>query len=652
LAGNTNLVREAQTLANDEFAKATSLTEEYNVKNNNLAGTLAKIQKRLFATWSNSAIKDGINNFVEKIGKFIEMPVAEKLNRERIETNLLITEAVSLGNENERRVEIIKQLQDKYPQYLANLEAEKVSNKELLSVMGQINEEAIKRIFIEREKEKLLEIQQDAADLLPAEIEAEKKLFEVKSKILRQLSADQGALFQSSLNNLLINEELIGEQTTGAEKAIKIGIMLRKANITGITASDFINLAQYNREYLSALQTRIDKELEAELILEEIQNQATRFGLNNTTGAGASGGGVVDPDKKPTAGPTDKEIEEAKKKLLEYAESKIKIEDQIYLATLNATDRELVAEMQKWDELIGEAEAYGLDVTELEKARNAAIEALEKKHKKDIAKIKTKANKKDQEDQDKWDAIELAKATALRDAKVALMRSTAQILGTAVNFLGVQGAEMGDFQKSLALAQIAIDTGASISAAVKLGILSTPANPLAPIMVAANIASLVATVFTGMLGAKNVLAKSNVPEFTPRPVPAFASGTGFAPGGMSLVGELGPELVNLPRGSQVFTAQQSRDIANSQINVPGAIEAVQADNAVFGGSTQTGSPTFGLDSSAGSQYERQDDIVNEIRMLRDDISRFEKDKQFYLSNKQFDEKRNEIGRIKNLRNLN
>jgi hypothetical protein len=35
-------------------------------------------------------------------------------------------------------------------------------------------------------------------------------------------------------------------------------------------------------------------------------------------------------------------------------------------------------------------------------------------------------------------------------------------------------------------------------------------------------------------------------------VPAFAGGTDFAPGGLSLVGERGPELVNLPRGSQVI----------------------------------------------------------------------------------------------------
>ena len=35
-------------------------------------------------------------------------------------------------------------------------------------------------------------------------------------------------------------------------------------------------------------------------------------------------------------------------------------------------------------------------------------------------------------------------------------------------------------------------------------------------------------------------------------VPGFANGTNFAPGGLSIVGERGPELVNLPRGSQVI----------------------------------------------------------------------------------------------------
>ncbi len=59
---------------------------------------------------------------------------------------------------------------------------------------------------------------------------------------------------------------------------------------------------------------------------------------------------------------------------------------------------------------------------------------------------------------------------------------------------------------------------------------------------------------TGAIGVAGLLAlwKSKVPE--------FASGTNFAPGGLSLVGERGPELVNLPRGSQVYNNGLTRSM--------------------------------------------------------------------------------------------
>ena len=46
--------------------------------------------------------------------------------------------------------------------------------------------------------------------------------------------------------------------------------------------------------------------------------------------------------------------------------------------------------------------------------------------------------------------------------------------------------------------------------------------------------------------------------------PGFATGTNFAPGGWAMVGERGPELVNLPRGSQVLPANETANrVSNS-----------------------------------------------------------------------------------------
>ena len=50
-------------------------------------------------------------------------------------------------------------------------------------------------------------------------------------------------------------------------------------------------------------------------------------------------------------------------------------------------------------------------------------------------------------------------------------------------------------------------------------------------------------------------------------IPGFASGTNSAPGGLAMVGERGPELVNLPRGSQVVPASQSRQMMQPNIRL-------------------------------------------------------------------------------------
>lgn len=61
---------------------------------------------------------------------------------------------------------------------------------------------------------------------------------------------------------------------------------------------------------------------------------------------------------------------------------------------------------------------------------------------------------------------------------------------------------------------------------------------------------------TGALGGATGTPTSFSPTTSVTPpsgfMPGFANGTSYAPGGMALVGERGPELVNLPRGSQVI----------------------------------------------------------------------------------------------------
>lgn len=63
-------------------------------------------------------------------------------------------------------------------------------------------------------------------------------------------------------------------------------------------------------------------------------------------------------------------------------------------------------------------------------------------------------------------------------------------------------------------------------------------------------------------------------------IPGFAKGTNFAPGGIAIVGERGPELVNLPRGSQVVPNNQLAGLGGGGMTVnmsfPNMTDASQA----------------------------------------------------------------------------
>lgn len=90
-----------------------------------------------------------------------------------------------------------------------------------------------------------------------------------------------------------------------------------------------------------------------------------------------------------------------------------------------------------------------------------------------------------------------------------------------------------------------------------------------------------------------------LPAYGPATPPGYASGTASASGGWSLVGERGPELVNLPRGSQVKDANETKAaLGGTTINIAeGAIvihvtngNAREVQRGVVGALRQIGMP--------------------------------------------------------------
>lgn len=71
LAANTDLLEKRQTTANKALVEATSLTNEYGLKNNNLAATIDKVKKALIGAFSSEFWINGLSNLIGGFAKLI-----------------------------------------------------------------------------------------------------------------------------------------------------------------------------------------------------------------------------------------------------------------------------------------------------------------------------------------------------------------------------------------------------------------------------------------------------------------------------------------------------------------------------------------------------------------------------------------------------
>jgi hypothetical protein len=100
-------------------------------------------------------------------------------------------------------------------------------------------------------------------------------------------------------------------------------------------------------------------------------------------------------------------------------------------------------------------------------------------------------------------------------------------------------------------------TGAMSFKNAMKGIISAVIDELFRLFVVQQIVGIVSGALGGLKpGGASI--KGFTPTTAVTPPPGFANGTTYAPGGMALVGERGPELVNLPRGSQVIPNHKMR----------------------------------------------------------------------------------------------
>ncbi|MUP44910.1 hypothetical protein E0K83_04010 [Gramella sp. BOM4] len=148
LAANTDTIRAKQEVANKAIAEGTSLTQEFNVKNANLAGNLEKIGNAIGNYFRNSALTNWLTEATSGLLELNRETNAQSnlLREQQFQMNIMVNSITSLNEGNDARSRLLKELNKNYPDLLKNLDTEKVTNEQLRDRLIEVNDQYREKI--------------------------------------------------------------------------------------------------------------------------------------------------------------------------------------------------------------------------------------------------------------------------------------------------------------------------------------------------------------------------------------------------------------------------------------------------------------------------------------------------------------------------
>lgn len=438
LGSNTELLSQKLDISAKSLKSTDSVMGEFNVKNETFAAKIEKIGRKMADAFSNSAVAKGLENTVDWIDKLLEQPLEEKIREEKDEFVKMYAQLLNNNLAHKDRVGLINDLQSTYPQYLKNINAETVGNKELFKALDKVNNMLVNKLLLVEYEEQLNSEAEKAKDKLADKVNIETRMLE-KSLLIHE---KYGYVLKENVTPV--------EQFTAAQDYLQKYLADQKAR--GSWKTHFGWMQQANQLYVDG--TRLlpmyalavgDNQIAVENLnkaLTQFDTKKTLLGLNEvvdelTTGAKTPEERLKEidtllstldkryQDQIALSDNTDasfKKIEQEKaaekKRLLEEREKVFneiakagadtgvgivesgeakKLErlnqsiadaaEALRLSQLNERDRAVEAVNIKYNKLQTEAKGHSEQLKEIEALRNAEILALNKKFADEDAKI-------------------------------------------------------------------------------------------------------------------------------------------------------------------------------------------------------------------------------------------------------------------------
>ena len=111
---------------------------------------------------------------INTLNSFVSVPVVEKIKQEQGELNVLVGAITAANTSEEARSTLITELNQKYPDFLKNIDAEKVTNEQLALRLKDVNEQFLRKIALQEAEDRFREAQSEILDSIDKEVELRK----------------------------------------------------------------------------------------------------------------------------------------------------------------------------------------------------------------------------------------------------------------------------------------------------------------------------------------------------------------------------------------------------------------------------------------------------------------------------------------------
>lgn len=366
MKGVASIVNKQLTAAGEKYVSAADRIQQKNVLIQNIQLSIGQRMQSLADGWEGAWTR-----LLKVADKFVSIPVEDKIRVEKQEVNQLAIAVMSANDRIDIRRRLIKELNEKYPKFLQNLDTEKLTNEQLVGRLHEVNQEYSNKIRIQVMNDKVL---------VPMQ-EKERKLTEEQMDIYKSLSfavhtygnvmsnSFQEAIKNGSVVNMTteqINAELQKMEKAGTAKGFTRGSLL------GGGLEDKINRLKEIPDELKKVRSEAEKTMS---IINGMQDNKKQ-----------EDSGTLEPAPK-------KDLIEEKKKEIEIAE-----------ASIATTEEEVIAKNKKVKALKEELEALqslGVEKSKDKSDPNAiALKNMESAHAAEINEIRLSGQEKQQAEED------------------------------------------------------------------------------------------------------------------------------------------------------------------------------------------------------------------------------------------------------------